>query len=119
MKPASLLAASEYGRMTKGIAQMYMLKLYMHEAGQERHYRNDEGKAMMWWNRVDSITEVMIKDGEYSLQKDYMSIWSPSNQRNSEVIFPDTQFPRRRFRKLFPRTCITRRLCIAKRNSTD
>lgn len=55
--------------MTKGIAQMYMLKLYMHEAGQERHYRNDEGKAMMWWNRVDSITEVMIKDGEYSLQK--------------------------------------------------
>ena len=33
--------------------------------------------------------------------------------------FPNTQFPRRRLRKLFPRTCITRRLCIAKRNSID
>ncbi len=82
---------------------MYMLKLYMHEAGQERHYRNDEGKAMMWWNRVDSITEVMIKDGEYSLQK-ITCRYGLLRTKEQRSNFPDTQFPRRRFRKLFPRT---------------
>ena len=92
LKTASSLSASEYGHMTKGIAQMYLLKLYMHEAGQERHYRHNENKAMMWWGRVDSITNVMINDGEYSLQKDYMSIWSPLNQKNDEVIFPIPNF---------------------------
>ena len=85
-------SSSDYGRMTRGIAQMYMLKLYLHEAGQETHYRNNPSKAKVWWEKVDSITNVIIKDGEYSLQEDYMSIWSPANQRNSEVIFPIPNF---------------------------
>ena len=89
---ASQLSDSEYGRMTRGIAQMYMLKLYMHEAGQETHYRKNPTKAQKWWKKVDSLTTVMINDGEYELQKDYMSIWSPKNQRNKEVIFPIPNF---------------------------
>lgn len=92
LETASSLSDSDYGRMTKGIAQMYMLKLYMHEAGQETHYRNNPDKAKIWWERVDSITNVMIMDDEYELQKDYMSIWSPKNQRNKEVIFPIPNF---------------------------
>ena len=90
---ASEQSEGDYGRMTKGIARMYMLKLYMHEAGQERHYRGNEDKAKIWWKRVDSIATEIINSGEYALQKDYMSIWSPLNQRNKEVIFPIPNFP--------------------------
>jgi len=81
------LKDSEWGRMTKGIAQMYLLKLYLHEAGQERHYRSNEGKAIQYWRKVDSITNVMITSNQYTLQNEYMSIWAPDNQRNKEVIF--------------------------------
>ncbi|NDV46587.1 RagB/SusD family nutrient uptake outer membrane protein [Paludibacter sp. 221] len=93
LKTTDRLTAGDYGRMTVGIAQMYLLKLYMHEAGQERHYRNNEAKAMRWWEKADSVAGVMIADGKYELQKDYMSIWSPTNQRNKEVIFPMPNVP--------------------------
>ena len=89
---ASELSDNDYGRMTVGIARMYMLKLYLHEAGQETHYRHNPAKAKLWWERVDSIANVIIGSGEYELQKDYMSIWSPDNQRNREVIFPIPNF---------------------------
>lgn len=93
LQARSKQSGSDYGRMTKGIAQMYLLKLYLHEAGQEEHYRNNHAKALEWWEKVDSITNVMINvDREYSLQEDYMSIWSPTNQQNSEVIFPVPNF---------------------------
>lgn len=82
------LKDSEWGRMNTGIAQMYLLKLYMHEAGQERHYRNNEAKAMEYWIKVDSITNIMIQSNQYGMLDDYMSIWAPDNQRNKEVIFP-------------------------------
>jgi len=87
------LPAGEYGRLTRGIAQMYLLKLYLHEAGQERHYRHSEPKAMAWWTKVDSIAQRIIDNGDYRLQDDYRSIWSPTNQRNSEVIFGIPNFP--------------------------
>lgn len=87
------LRDSDWGRMTKGIAQMYLLKLYLHEAGQERHYRFNEAKAMQYWAKVDSITNVIINSNQYSLQNEYMSIWAPGNQRNKEVIFPVPSAP--------------------------
>lgn len=83
----SELKDSDWGRMTKGIAQMYLLKLYMHEAGQERHYRSNEAKAMQYWGKVDSITNVIISSNQYSLENNYMAIWSPDNERNKEIIF--------------------------------
>lgn len=92
LKEQSQLSAGDWGRMTKGIARMYMLKLYLHEAGQETHYRNNPDKAKVWWERADSVADVIIKSGEYSLQEKFMDIWSPSNQRNSEVIFPIPNF---------------------------
>ncbi|MCK9507755.1 MAG: RagB/SusD family nutrient uptake outer membrane protein [Pigmentiphaga sp.] len=93
LKATDELTAGDYGRMTKGIAQMYLLKLYMHEAGQERHYRNNENKALIWWAKVDSVANQMIIEGKYELQTDYMSIWSPTNQRNREIIFPIPNVP--------------------------
>ncbi len=93
LKAADELSSGDYGRMTKGIAQMYLLKLYMHEAGQERHYRNNETRALVWWTKADSVANKIIADGKYKLQTDYMSIWSPTNQRNKEVIFPIPNVP--------------------------
>lgn len=90
---AGNLAYSEYGRMTKGIAQMYLLKLYMHEAGYERHWRGNGEKAMYWWEKADKMADEIINSGQYSLQDDYMSIWSPDNQANKEIIFPIPNFP--------------------------
>ncbi|MCM1177987.1 MAG: RagB/SusD family nutrient uptake outer membrane protein [Bacteroides sp.] len=87
------VSGSDYGRMTKGIARMYLLKLYMHEAGQERCWRGDAQKALDWWKKADSMADEIIISGQYSLQNDYMSIWSPDNQANSEVIFPVPNFP--------------------------
>lgn len=90
---ASELAASDWGRMTKGIARIYMMKLYMHEAGQEMHYRNNPDKAKIWWERVDSIADQLIQSRQYGLEDDYMSIWAPLNQKNAEIIFPIPNFP--------------------------
>lgn len=89
---ASEVNASDWGRMTKGIARMYMLKLYLHEAGQETHYRGHPDKAREWWERVDSISTVIIRSGQYGLEEKYSDIWSPSNQRNKEIIFPIPNF---------------------------
>lgn len=93
LRTASKIGAADYGHVTTGISQMYLLKLYMHEAGQEMHYRSNEVKAMFWWAKADSVSNVIIQSNQYSLQADYMSIWSPSNQRNKEVIFSIPCFP--------------------------
>lgn len=94
LKKASELSGNEYGHMTRGIAQMYLLKLFMHEAGQETHYRSrNPDRAKVWWERVDSITSIMQGERQYGLQEEYMSIWSPTNQRNQEIIFPIPNFP--------------------------
>lgn len=90
---ASELLDSEWGRMTKGIAQMYLLKLYMHEAGQETWFRGHPEKAEQWWKKVDDLTKEMINGKQYRLMDDYMSIWAPDNQKNKEVIFPIPNFP--------------------------
>lgn len=93
LKEAGELNASQWGRMTKGIDRMYQLKLYLHEAGQETHYRHNPSKAKIWWERADSIATEIINSKQYELQEDYMSIWSPSNQQNKEIIFPIPNYP--------------------------
>lgn len=88
------LSSGEWGRMTVGIAQMYLLKLFMHEAGQERYYRSgDETLVTKWWTKTDSLTNVMINSRQYQLMDNYMSIWAPANQKNKEVIFAIPCFP--------------------------
>lgn len=86
------VAASDWGRMTKGIAQVYLLNLYLHEAGQETHYR--AGNAERWWTKVDSLTRVMTgSNSPYELMDDYMSIWDPKKKGNKEIIFPISCMP--------------------------
>ncbi|MBQ0077146.1 MAG: RagB/SusD family nutrient uptake outer membrane protein [Bacteroidales bacterium] len=90
---ANELLESEWGHMTKGIAKMYLIKLYMHEAGQETYHRGHPEKAREWWEKVAALSLEIINSNQYTLMEDYMSIWSPDNQKNKEVIFPIPCFP--------------------------
>lgn len=92
LKEQSQLGNDDWGRMTKGIARMYEMKLFLHEAGQETHYRNNPEAALKWWERVDSIATVIIDSGEYCLQDSFKSIWAIDNRMNREIIFPIPNF---------------------------
>lgn len=89
------LLSTEWGRVTVGVAQMYLLKLYMHEAGQETHYREGgEAEAAKWWKKAEELTSVMTgPDSPYGLLDDYMGIWKPANKGNKEVIFAISCMP--------------------------
>lgn len=89
LKPQNKLLPTEWGRVTVGIAQMYLLKLYMHEAGQETNYREGgEAAAAKWWKKAAELSAKMMAPGTpYGLMKDYMGIWEPDNKGNKEVIF--------------------------------
>lgn len=92
LKEQSELNNDGWGRMTKGIARMYEMKVFLHEAGQEKHYRNNPEKASQWWKRVDSIATVIIDSKEYQLQDSFKSIWAIDNRKNKEIIFPIPNF---------------------------
>lgn len=64
--------SADCGRFNKGIARMALLKLYMMEKD--------------WSNAVESAEEI-INMGCYSLEDDYMSIFSVNNKRNKEIIY--------------------------------
>lgn len=63
---------SEFGRMTQGIARMCLMKLYLHEKN---------------FQKVEEQARKIMAMNVYSLQKDYKSIWSIDNERNSEIIW--------------------------------
>jgi hypothetical protein len=70
--------SGDYGRLTKGAALMVLLKLYMHEKQ---------------WDKAEAVTKEIMDLKHYELQKDYASIWSPSNQHNKEIIFSISSAP--------------------------
>ncbi|MAU16688.1 MAG: RagB/SusD family nutrient uptake outer membrane protein [Muricauda sp.] len=70
---------NEYGRANKSVARMLMAKLYMN-AGV---YTGTE----MFDEAVPLISKV-INEGGYSLDEDFVSIFSGDNYLSSEIIFP-------------------------------
>ena len=64
--------ASDYGRMTKGVAMTVLLKLYMHEKS--------------WQKAADTSKEIMDL-GYYELQTNFTDIWDPKNEQNKEIIW--------------------------------
>lgn len=65
--------AEEYGRATKGLANMVLLKLYMHEKK---------------WDKAENIARELCKEEYgYELMNDYSSIFTLENERNKEIIF--------------------------------
>ncbi len=64
--------ADEWGRMTKGIAQTMLLKLYMHQKN---------------WEKAASVSKIIMDLGVYSLEPEYQQIWHYYNEQNSEIIW--------------------------------
>ncbi|MFB2118511.1 RagB/SusD family nutrient uptake outer membrane protein [Parapedobacter sp. 2B3] len=65
--------ANDWGRFTKGMAQMILLKLYMHEKN---------------WSKAETIgRELMKPEYEYRLMDNYSSIFTLENEQNSEIIY--------------------------------
>jgi hypothetical protein len=62
----------EYGRITKGAALHYLLKLHM--------------KKKDWQQALNTANEI-INLGYYSLQSDYANLFSAQNEKNKELIF--------------------------------
>lgn len=69
-------AKSEYGRFTKGLANMVLLKLYMHEKN---------------WAKAEEIgRELMKPEYGYELMPTYKSIFTLENEGNNEIIYAST-----------------------------
>lgn len=65
----------DYGRITKGMPLMVLLKLAMHEKD---------------WQEAVNISDEIINLGYYKLQDNYLSIFSVENEMNKEILFPIT-----------------------------
>lgn len=67
---------SNYGRFTKGLANMVLLKLYMHEKN---------------WLKAEEIgRELMKPEYGYVLMPTYKSIFTLENEGNNEIIYAST-----------------------------
>lgn len=64
--------ASDYGRATKGLANMLLLKLYMHEKN--------------WKKSEETARELMKPEYGYGLMDSYASIFTLDNEKNKEII---------------------------------
>lgn len=70
--PSLPYSAVDYGRATKGLANMVLLKLYMHERD---------------WEKAESVArELMKSEYGYGLMDTYASIFTLENERNKEII---------------------------------
>jgi len=74
-----LLTSNTYGRATKAAAQMLLSKLYLNAEVYTGTARYDD--AATYSNRV-------ITDGVYSLEPDFVSVFSADNDTSNEIIFP-------------------------------
>ena len=73
-----LLTSNNYGRATKGAAQMLLAKLYLNAEVYTGTAQYD--KAVIYTKKVI--------EGPYSLATDFVSIFSADNHSSTEIIFP-------------------------------
>ena len=74
-----LLTSNNYGRATKGAAQMLLAKLYLNAEVYTGTSQYD--KAAIYAKKV-------IDQGSYSLATDFVSLFSGDNHTSTEIIFP-------------------------------
>jgi hypothetical protein len=71
---------AEYGRFSKGLAKMLLIRLYLHETVHDKNY----------YNKVETLAREMMEPGfGYSLVNDYPSLFEAKGQTasNPEYIF--------------------------------
>jgi len=78
---------SEYGRFTKGLAKMLLLKYYMLMGGRTKN----EGLLQLaaeYWNKAEKTgRELTNPEYGYLLVSDYHSLFTLAGEKNTEVIF--------------------------------
>lgn len=64
---------AEYGRFSKGLARMVLIRLYLHEKN---------------WQKVLAVSNTIINNGYYKLDTNYVSMWNLNGAKTSpEVIW--------------------------------
>ena len=75
----NLPQTNSYGRATKGAAQMLLAKLYLNAEVYT-------GTAM--YDQAYTYAEKVINDGGYSLETNFVKLFSKDNDTSAEIIFP-------------------------------
>ena len=75
----NLPQTNSYGRATKGAAQMLLAKLYLNAEVYT-------GTAM--YDQAYAYAEKVINDGGYSLEANFVKLFSKDNDTSAEIIFP-------------------------------
>ncbi len=70
---------SEYGRATKGAAQMLLAKVYLRMG-----WDNDDSEA---FENAVTYANAVISSGQYTLLDDYAELFDIENQENAEVVW--------------------------------
>lgn len=70
----------QFGRVTKGAAQMLLAKLYL-TRGYKSYAKSDD------YSNAARYADLVINSGTYSLLPDFRMIFVPGNEKNNEIIF--------------------------------
>ncbi|MDR2450092.1 MAG: RagB/SusD family nutrient uptake outer membrane protein [Prevotellaceae bacterium] len=84
--------STEYGRFTRGHAQMALFDYYMMMGGMKERYPNfetiDNRDAAYYWNEAEKRgRELMRPEYGYALVDDYNSLFTEATEQNTEVIY--------------------------------
>ena len=74
------LTSPQFGRVTKGVAQMLLAKLYL-TRGYKPFAKNDD------FTNAAKYADYVINSGAYSLLSDFRMLFQPGNEKNDEIIF--------------------------------
>lgn len=81
---------TEYGRFSKGLAKMLLIRLYLHETADYNYPEGETKGNKEYYNKVDSLARE-LKDPSYgySLQKNYVQMFCQGGQgsNNKEIIW--------------------------------
>lgn len=70
----------QFGRITKGMSQMLLAKLYL-TRGYRSYAKGDD------FEKAAKYADQIINDGTYKLLDNYQKVFLPGNEKNEEVIF--------------------------------
>jgi len=72
--------AAQFGRVTKGVAQFLLAKLYL-TRGYKSFGKSDD------FTKAAQYADLIINSGTYRLLDDFRMIFVPGNEKNEEIIF--------------------------------
>lgn len=74
------LTSAQFGRVTKGVAQFLLAKLYL-TRGYREYAKGDD------FVNAAKYADLIISSGTYNLLPDFRKLFVPGNEKNDEIIF--------------------------------